>query len=47
LRAVTKKEVREREKLISNYQKEIDRKNKIIAELTGEIIDLKKELGES
>lgn len=42
-----KKEVREREKLISNYQKEIDRKNKIIAELTGEIIDLKKELGEN
>ena len=42
-----KKEFREKEKLISTYQKEIDRKNRIIAELTGEIIDLKKENGES
>ena len=41
-----KKESREKERLIEKYEKELERKNRIIAELTGEIIDLKKDSGE-
>ncbi|EMY69777.1 hypothetical protein [Leptospira vanthielii] len=40
------KESNENKKLIEKYEKELERKNRIIAELTGEIIDLKKEAGE-
>jgi transposase-like protein len=41
-----KKETRDKGRLIEKYEKELQRKNRIIAELTGEIIDLKKDLGE-
>ena len=40
------KESNENKKVIEKYEKELERKNRIIAELTGEIIDLKKEAGE-
>jgi transposase-like protein len=46
LAGTSKKEVRAKDYLISKHQKEIERKNQIIAELTGEILDLKKELGD-
>jgi hypothetical protein len=46
LAGTNKKEVRTRDHLISKHQKEIERKNQIIAELTGEILDLKKEIGD-
>ena len=42
LAGTNKKEVRTRDHLISKHQKEIERKNQTIAELTGEILDLKK-----
>lgn len=41
-----KKELRATERLLSKHKEEIERKNQIIAELTGEILDLKKELGD-
>lgn len=41
-----KKEFRNKERLIEKYEKELERKNKIIAELSGEILDLKKDLGD-
>jgi transposase-like protein len=41
-----KKELRATERLLSKHKAEIERKNQIIAELTGEILDLKKELGD-
>lgn len=46
LAGTDRKGVREKERLIEKYEKELERKNRIIAELTGEIIDLKKESGE-
>jgi len=46
LAGTKKKESREKERLIEKYEKELQRKNRIIAELTGEIIDLKKDSGE-
>jgi len=46
LAGTNKKEFRDKERLIEKYEKELERKNRIIAELTGEIIDLKKDLGE-
>lgn len=41
-----KKELRVKDHLISKHKAEIERKNQIIAELTGEVLDLKKELGD-
>ena len=46
LAGTNKKEMRATDRLLSKHQKEIERKNQIIAELTGEILDLKKELGD-
>jgi hypothetical protein len=45
-RQADKKELRATERLLSKHKAEIERKNQIIAELTGEILDLKKELGD-
>lgn len=41
------KELRATTRLLSKHKAEIERKNQIIAELTGEILDLKKELGDT
>jgi hypothetical protein len=46
LAGMNKKESKEKDRLIEKYEKELERKNRIIAELSGEIIDLKKESGE-
>jgi transposase-like protein len=46
LAGTNRKEVRTKDHLISKHQKEIERKNQIIAELTGEILDLKKGHGD-
>lgn len=46
LAGTNRREVRDKQKLIDKYEKEIERKNKIIAELSGEVLDLKKEIGE-
>jgi hypothetical protein len=46
LAGTDKKEMRVTARLLSKHQKEIERKNQIIAELTGEILDLKKEIGD-
>jgi hypothetical protein len=42
----SKKELRVTTRLLSKHKEEIERKNQIIAELSGEILDLKKELGD-
>lgn len=41
-----KKDTRNKDRLIEKYENELERKNKIIAELSGEILDLKKDLGD-
>ena len=46
LAGMNKKESKKKDRLIEKYEKELERKNRIIAELSGEIIDLKKESGE-
>ncbi|MBK8396286.1 MAG: transposase [Leptospiraceae bacterium] len=46
LAGTNKKEMRATDRLLSKHKEEIERKNQIIAELTGEILDLKKELGD-
>ncbi|WP_244245577.1 hypothetical protein [Leptospira kemamanensis] len=42
----SKKETKDHQKLIAKYEKELEKKNRIIAELSGEILNLKKDLGE-
>lgn len=46
LAGTNRREINQKEKLIEKYEKELERKNRIIAELSGEVLDLKKEVGE-
>jgi len=47
LLGTSKKETRERDRLIEKYEKELQRKNAVIAELSSEVLDLKKKSGEN
>ena len=45
LLGTNKKELRDREKLIEKYERELQKKNEVIAELSGEVLELKKKSG--